>query len=240
MELNLKNLAPLLQCTSINRCALFITSKRKKYYFIKFLSPLLLKKYFFLFLFLSLSGFSSFFLFQSSILIRPASLLNSLLRSLAPTTPHCPVPTEVQLVRCSEAQRRPLLTAQRRSKPSLAPTTPHYPASTEIKPVRCSEAQRQPLLIVQRRSKPCPAPTTLCVLHLKGRTSKLHPLSTTSCPAPMWVSVCVFRSVLGKWACVCVCGSGLVLVVGFLFFIFCLLWTAGSGGGGGGGSGACG
>ena len=77
-------------------------------------------------------------------------------------------------------------------------------------------------------------------LHLKGRTSKLHPLSAISCPAPMWVCVCVFRSVLGKWACVCVCGSGLVLVVGFLFFIFCLLWTAGSGGGGGGGSGACG
>ena len=63
MELNLKNLAPLLQCTSINRCALFITSKRKKYYFIKFLSPLLLKKYFFLFLsFLSLSLRLLFFL----------------------------------------------------------------------------------------------------------------------------------------------------------------------------------
>ena len=63
MELNLKNLAPLLQCTSINRCALFITSKRKKYYFIKFLSPLVLKKYFFLFLsFLSLSLRLLFFL----------------------------------------------------------------------------------------------------------------------------------------------------------------------------------
>ena len=40
----------------------------KKYYFIKFLSHLLLKKYFFLFLSflsLSLSGFSSFFLFSS-------------------------------------------------------------------------------------------------------------------------------------------------------------------------------
>ena len=27
----------------------------------------------------------------------------------------------------------------------------------------------------------------------------------------------VFRSVVGKWACVCVCGSELVLVVGFFF-----------------------
>ena len=109
MELNLKNLAPLLQCTSINRCTLFITSKRKKYYFINFLSPLLLKKYFFLFLFLSLSGFSSFFLFQSSILIRPASLLNPLLRSSTPTTPHCPVPIEAQpSTNRSPAQRRPL------------------------------------------------------------------------------------------------------------------------------------
>ena len=76
MELNLKNLAPLLQCTSINRCALFITSKRKKYYFIKFLSPLLLKKYFFLFLsFLSLSGFSIFFLFPSHFFFSPSSTL---------------------------------------------------------------------------------------------------------------------------------------------------------------------
>ena len=82
MELNLKNLAPLLQCTSINRCALFITSKRKKYYFIKFLSHLLLKKYFFLFLSflsLSLSGFSSFFLF-SSLFFFFISLVYSLLR----------------------------------------------------------------------------------------------------------------------------------------------------------------
>ena len=47
----------------------------------------------------------------------------------------------------------------------------------------------------------------------------------------------VFRSVVGKWACVCVCGSGLVLVVGFFFFF--LLWTAGSGGGGGGVGGGC-
>ena len=80
MELNLKNLAPLLQCTSINRCALFITSKRKKYYFIKFLSPLLLKKYFFLFLsFLSLSLRLLFFLplFFSFFFL---SLIYSLLR----------------------------------------------------------------------------------------------------------------------------------------------------------------
>ena len=33
----------------------------------------------------------------------------------------------------------------------------------------------------------------------------------------MWVCVCVFRSVVGKWACICVYGSGLVLVVGFFF-----------------------
>ena len=80
MELNLKNLAPLLQCTSIYRCALFITSKRKKYYFIKFLSPLLLKKYFFLFLsFLSLSPAS---LLSSSFLLIFffLSLVYSLLR----------------------------------------------------------------------------------------------------------------------------------------------------------------
>ena len=67
VELNLKNLAPLLQCTSINRCALFIPSKIKKYYFIKFLSPFLLEKYFFLFLyFLSLSSAS---LLSSSFLL---------------------------------------------------------------------------------------------------------------------------------------------------------------------------
>ena len=81
MELNLKNLAPLLQCTSINRCALFITSKRKKYYFIKFLSPLLLKKYFFLFLsFLSLSlspasHLSSSFLLFFFFFFSPSSTL---------------------------------------------------------------------------------------------------------------------------------------------------------------------
>ena len=77
MELNLKNLAPLLQCTFIYRCALFITSKRKKYYFIKFLSPLLLKKYFsfFFLLSLSLSGFSSFFLFPSHFFFSPSSTL---------------------------------------------------------------------------------------------------------------------------------------------------------------------
>ena len=118
MELNLKNLAPLLQCTSINRCALFITSKRKKYYFIKFLSPLLLKKYFFLFLFLSLSGFSSFFLFQSSILIRPASLLGPLLRSPTPTTPHCPAPIEAQ-PSADHSLRSPPQRSNLRAPPSL-------------------------------------------------------------------------------------------------------------------------
>ena len=123
MELNLKNLAPLLQCTSINRYALFITSKRKKYYFIKFLSPLLLKKYFFLFLsFLSLSPTSllssSFFLFQSSILIRPASLLSPLLRSSVPTTPHCPAPTEVQ-PSADHSLRSPPQRPNLRAPPSL-------------------------------------------------------------------------------------------------------------------------
>ena len=36
----------------------------------------------------------------------------------------------------------------------------------------------------------------------------------------MGVCVYVFRSVVGKWACVCACDSGLVLVVGFFFFFF--------------------
>ena len=49
----------------------------------------------------------------------------------------------------------------------------------------------------------------------------------------LWIAgsggVGVFRSVVGKWACVCVCGngSGLVLVVGFFFFFFavdCRWW----------------
>ena len=64
MELNLKILAPLLQCTSIDRCALFMRAKKYIYYFIEFLSPLLLN-FFFLFLSFSfsLSDFSSFFLF---------------------------------------------------------------------------------------------------------------------------------------------------------------------------------
>ena len=185
VELNLKNLAPLLQCTSINRCALFITSK-KKYYFIKFLSPLLLKKYFFPFSF-SLSLRLLFFLPLPVLHFNQTGLST---QSIAPklNTDHSSLPS---------ADRSP--------------------------------AQHQP--------KSSPAPTTLCILHLKGRTSKLHPLSATSFPAPMWVCVCVFQSVVGKWACVCVCGSGLVLVVGFFFF---LLWTVGSGGGGGGGgSGGC-
>ena len=58
MELNLKNLAPLLQCTSINRCALFMRAKNIYiyiYYFIEFLSSLLLKKKKILFLSFSLS-----------------------------------------------------------------------------------------------------------------------------------------------------------------------------------------
>ena len=31
----------------------------------------------------------------------------------------------------------------------------------------------------------------------------------------------VFRSIVGKWACVCVCGSGLVLIVVFFFAVDC-------------------
>ena len=35
-------------------------------------------------------------------------------------------------------------------------------------------------------------------LHLKGRTSELHPIFAISCPAPMWICVCVFRFVVGS------------------------------------------
>ena len=35
-------------------------------------------------------------------------------------------------------------------------------------------------------------------LHLKGRTTELHPIFAISCPAPMWICVCVFRSVVGS------------------------------------------
>ena len=62
MKLNLFFLAPLLQCTSIDRCALFMRAKIN-YYFNKFLSPFSFKKYF---LFLSFSLFLS-----------PASFLSS-------------------------------------------------------------------------------------------------------------------------------------------------------------------
>ena len=66
-------LASLLQCTSINRCALQL--RAKKYFFlIKFLSPLLFKKYF-LFLSFSLSGFSFFFLFPSHFFFSPSFTL---------------------------------------------------------------------------------------------------------------------------------------------------------------------
>ena len=41
----------------------------------------------------------------------------------------------------------------------------------------------------------------------------------------LWIAssggVGVFRSVVGKWACVCVCGSGSGLVLVVVFFFFC-------------------
>ena len=204
MELNLLDLAPLLQCTSINRGALFITAKKKKYYFIKFLSPLLLKKYFFLFLFLSLSPVSllssSFFLFQSSILIKPASLLSPLLQSLALTTPHCPAPIADR----SPSQRRPLLAAQRRSLMEAQPNVDHSSAPITDR----SPAQRRPLLAAQRRSpieaQPSANHSSLpsadrspaqCQPLFAFSTSKAEsPSSTLSLrgPAPMWVCVYIF------------------------------------------------
>ena len=127
MELNLKNLAPLLQCTSINRYALFITSKRKKYYFIKFLSPLLLKKYFFLFLFLSLSGFSSFFLFLPLPFLHfNQTSLSTRSVALKPSADHYSLPSADR----SPAQRRPLLTTQRRPLFAFSTSKAEPPSST--------------------------------------------------------------------------------------------------------------
>ena len=78
----------LLQCTSIDWCALFMRAKKKNY-FIKFLSPLPLKKIYSLsfFFFLSLSGFSSFFLFPSHFFF--LSLIYSLLRWSILDLHHC-------------------------------------------------------------------------------------------------------------------------------------------------------
>ena len=183
MELNLKNLAPLLQCTSINRCALFITSKRKKYYYIKFLSLLLLKKYFFLFLsFLSLSPVSllssSFFIFQSSILIKPASLLSP-----------------------------PKPSADRRSKPSPASTTPQHRSLIEAQPSTDhsslpSADRRSPLFLrcwdqgeVVRRSK---ARTWLAPLLTSSKqraepTNPSPPVTTKVFPSiPSFSLKCIF------------------------------------------------
>ena len=53
----------------------------------------------------------------------------------------------------------------------------------------------------------------------------------------MWVCVYIFRSVVGKWACVCICGSGLCSLWIFFFFFFC---CGGGGGGGVGGGFGCG
>ena len=112
MELNLKILAPLLQCTSIDRCALFMRAKKKNY-FIEFLSPLLLKKYFLSLSFsFSLFGFSSFFLFQSSILISP------LLLSTQSSHCFCLASTEAQ-PSADHSLRSPPQRSNLRAPPSL-------------------------------------------------------------------------------------------------------------------------
>ena len=86
MELNLKILAPLLQCTSINRCALFMRAKK----YILFYSSRPLKNYFFLSLTpcLSLSPKSLSLLSQITItqLSLHASLSPKSLSLLSPIT----------------------------------------------------------------------------------------------------------------------------------------------------------
>ena len=63
MELNLYFLAPLLQCTSIDRCALFMRAKKNNNILLNFSLPFHLKNIFSFFLFLSLASLlSSFFL----------------------------------------------------------------------------------------------------------------------------------------------------------------------------------
>ena len=218
MELNLKNLAPLLQCTSINRCTLFITSKRKKYYFIKFLSPLLLKKYFFLFLSLSLSGFSSIFLF----LPLPVLHFNQTglsTQSVAPklSADHSSLPSADR----SPAQRRPLLTTQRRPKSSqsVAPklSADHFSLPSADR----SPAQRRPLFAFSTSKAEPPSSTLSLLPHAQRRCGFLFVFSDL-----LWASGLVFVFV----------AVGLCLLWVFFFF---LLWTAGSGGGGGGGGGGC-
>ena len=102
MELNLKILAPLLQCTSINRCALFI--KAKKYIYFILLHPL---KNYLIFsltscpsLSLSLSH-STLILSQNSLNLSSSHLLSVTLLSpsiASPSqatdhrSPHCPKP----------------------------------------------------------------------------------------------------------------------------------------------------
>ena len=116
----------------------------------------------FSFLFFSLSPASllssSFFLFQSSILIRPASLLSPLLRSSASTTPHCPALIEAQ----PSADHSSLPIADRSlASPLLrssAPTTPHCPAPTEVQP-SANHSLRSPPQRPNLR-----APPSLCYL----------------------------------------------------------------------------
>ena len=122
MELNLKILAPLLQCTSIDRCALFMRAKKKKlFYWISLSSSIKKKNFLFLSFSFSLSGFSSssFFLFQSSILIKPCLFTQSVapLYSIL-TLRFCPAPTEAQ-PSANHSLRSPPQRPNLRAPPSL-------------------------------------------------------------------------------------------------------------------------
>ena len=55
MELNLFSLAPLLQCTSIDRCALFMRAKKKNYFILSVIKIIPLAHFFFILLFVPLS-----------------------------------------------------------------------------------------------------------------------------------------------------------------------------------------
>ena len=87
-----------------------VHERLKKNYFIKFLSPLPLKKYFLFLSFslsLSLFGFSSFFLFPSHVFF--LSLIYSLLPvPLYTNTSPCPMPTEAPVQRRRSPQLHPL------------------------------------------------------------------------------------------------------------------------------------
>ena len=81
-------ITPLLQCTSINRCALFM--RANIYIYILNFSLLFHLKNI-LFLSFSLSGFSSFFLFPSHFFFSPSSILFALTIcfTTASPPPHC-------------------------------------------------------------------------------------------------------------------------------------------------------